>query len=111
MSEVREDTGARQGTRTVFLDTSIRPGAIAEALAARDAPVPDIGTPVRAQGGGYAYAAWLARAERLASTCDRAGSAWLKHAILRALPAGTETFVAVKHHPYAPPTRPFNNAR
>ena len=80
----RGDTGGR--TRTVFVETGLQPATIAEALAQRDAPTPDIGVPARAAGGGYAYAAWLARAERLAGTCDRPGSAWLKSAILGALP-------------------------
>ena len=85
----RGDTGGR--TRTVFVETGLQSATIAEALAQRDAPTPDIGVPARAAGGGYAYAAWLARAERLAGTCDRPGSAWLKSAILRALPAGSQT--------------------
>ena len=83
------DTGGR--TRTVFIDTALETETFAEALARRDAPTPDIGVPARTAGGGYAYAAWLARAERLAGTCDRPGSAWLKSAILRALPAGSQT--------------------
>ena len=95
MEVERGDTGGR--TRTVFVDTGMGPSTLAdpatlaEALARREAPTPDIGTPARAAGGGYAYAAWLARAERLAGTCDRPGSAWLKSAILRALPTGSQT--------------------
>ena len=52
----RGDTGGR--TRTVFVETGLQPATIAEALAQRDAPTPDIGVPARAAGGGYAYAAW-----------------------------------------------------
>ena len=89
MERERGDTGGR--TRTVFLETGLETASFAEALARRDAPTPDIGVPARTAGGGYAYAAWLARAERLAGTCDRPGSAWLKSAILRALPAGSQT--------------------
>ena len=89
MDSERGDTGGR--TRTVFVETGLETATFAEALARRDAPTPDIGVPARTAGGGYAYAAWLARAERLAGTCDRPGSAWLKSAILRALPAGTQT--------------------
>ena len=89
MESERGDTGGR--TRTVFVETGLETATFAEALARRDAPTPDIGVPARTAGGGYAYAAWLARAERLAGTCDRPGSAWLKSAILRALPAGSQT--------------------
>ena len=89
MESERGDTGGR--TRTVFVETGLETTTFAEALARRDAPTPDIGVPARTAGGGYAYAAWLARAERLAGTCDRPGSAWLKSAILRALPAGSQT--------------------
>ena len=89
MERERGDTGGR--TRTVFLETGLETASFAEALARRDAPTPDIGVPARTAGGGYAYAAWLARAERLAGTCDRPGSAWLKSAILRSLPAGSQT--------------------
>ena len=85
----RGDTGGR--TRTVFVETGLESATPAGALAQRGAPTPGIGVPARAAGGGYACAAWLARAERLAGTCDRPGSAWLKSAILRALPAGSQT--------------------
>ena len=80
MEGARGGTGGR--TRTVYVETGQETDSFAEALALRDAPTPDIGVPARTAGGGYAYAAWLARAERLAGTCDRPGSAWLKSAIL-----------------------------
>ena len=89
MESERGDTGGR--TRTVFVETGLETATFAQALALNEAPTPDIGVPARTAGGGYAYAAWLARAERLAGTCDRPGSAWLKSAILRALPAGSQT--------------------
>ena len=89
MESERGDTGGR--TRTVFVETGLETATFAQALALNEAPTPDIGVPARTTGGGYAYAAWLARAERLAGTCDRPGSAWLKSAILRALPAGSQT--------------------
>ena len=60
MEVERGDTGGR--TRTVFVDTGMGPATLAdpatlaEALARRDAPTPDIGMPARAAGGGYAYA-------------------------------------------------------
>ena len=89
MESERGDTGGR--TRTVFVETGLETATFAQALALNEAPTPDIGVPARTTGGGYAYAAWLARAERLAGTCDRPGSAWPKSAILRALPAGSQT--------------------
>ena len=56
----RGDTGGR--TRTVYVGTGQETDAFAEALALRDAPTPGIGVLARTAGGGYAYAAWLARA-------------------------------------------------